>query len=477
MKKLTKSSALLVLAVLLGGLALEPAPALAQADRPALEVPAINWSQTSSALDDTFVIKKNFWRASAEVVGVNLLVWSYDRYIRPGGGVGFRIGFNSWAENLKNGFEWDDNNFNTNQFAHPYHGNLYFNAARSNGYNFWESIPFAFAGSWGWEYLGETHHPSMNDWIATSVGGSAMGEMLHRFSMMVRDNTTRGGERNRREATAMLINPMGGLNRLIDGEWSKVGPNDPERFANYYRSQMDVGFRTVSEEHIGDADTTRVFVEFDFRYGDPFQGDMNGPYDSFNLALQLNFGGEAAVFGLVRSVGLLGGHQFNESEKGSQIIGAFHNFDLVNNNQMTIGAQSIGAGWLTRRAGVLGCEFRTGVHLNGIILGASESDYPSISGRDYDYGPGFSTRLWAFLGKNGFHYFNFNQDLAWIHAVNGNKAEHYLSATRVRLGVPIRYSVGLGFEYTLLLGERKYELYEDVSTRFPQTRLYLTWAL
>lgn len=463
-----------IISILLG-LALTASTVMAA--EPAPTVTPINWAQTTSALDDTFVVKKNFGRTAAEIVGVNLLVWSYDRYIRPGGGEGFRIGFNSWQENLKNGFEWDDNNFATNQFAHPYHGNLYFNAARSNGYSFWESVPFAFAGSWGWEYLGETHHPSMNDWIATSVGGAALGEMLHRFSMMIRDNRATGSERNWREAGGFLVNPMGGLNRLIDGEWHEVQPNDPERFANYYRSEVDIGFRTVGEDNIGDTDTTRVFMEFDFRYGDPFQGDIHNPYDSFNLDLQLNFGEEKSVIGLMRSTGWLGGKVLHNDAQSGQIIGAFHNFDFISNYQMEIGAQSVGFGWLTRKAGVLGCELRTGVHLNGVILGASQSDYPSISGREYDYGPGASSRLWATLGRKGFHYLFLNQDFAWIHSVNGNDSEHYLSATRLRLGVPIRYNMGLGFEYTLLLAERNYALYPDVSTRHPQTRLYLSWAL
>ena len=73
----------------------------------------IDWDQTHrSALIDTFIVKKNFTRAAVEVVGINTLIWFYDRYIREGGtNPGFRIGFNSWSENLTNGFEWDDNSF------------------------------------------------------------------------------------------------------------------------------------------------------------------------------------------------------------------------------------------------------------------------------------------------------------------------------------------------------------------------------
>src|SRR6185295_19597041 len=67
--------------------------------------------------------EKNFKRAALEVTGVNVGIWLFCRYIREGGtNPGFRIGLQSWQENLLNGFEWDDNQFATNQFAHPYHG-------------------------------------------------------------------------------------------------------------------------------------------------------------------------------------------------------------------------------------------------------------------------------------------------------------------------------------------------------------------
>src|SRR5262245_38539183 len=98
---------------------------------------------------------KHFGRAALEVTGINAVIWAYCRYIREGGtNAGFRISIPSWKENLLNGFEWDDNHFSTNQIAHPYHGSMYFASARANGFDFYESIPFAFAGSAMWEYFG-----------------------------------------------------------------------------------------------------------------------------------------------------------------------------------------------------------------------------------------------------------------------------------------------------------------------------------
>ena len=48
-----------------------------------------------------------------------------------------RITWHSIGHNFEHAFVWDNDNFNCHLFAHPYHGNLYFNSARSNGLNFW----------------------------------------------------------------------------------------------------------------------------------------------------------------------------------------------------------------------------------------------------------------------------------------------------------------------------------------------------
>jgi hypothetical protein len=439
---------------------------------------SIDWDQTSrSALDDTFFVKKNFWRTSAEVVGVNTLIWFYDRYIREGGtNPGFRIGFNSWEENLANGFEWDDNNFATNQFAHPYHGSLYFNAARSNGYTFWESVPFTFAGSFLWEYFFEAHHPSMNDWIATGIGGVAMGEVLHRLSMTVRDNTATGSSRNWREVGGFIVNPMGGLNRLFDGDWGRVYSNSPERFPKNYRSKMDVGLRTVADEKLWSTDTTRVYMNFEFDYGDMFFGDMEAPYDFFDFDFQLNFS-DTSLIGMVDLNGFLGGTFLKDTNRAAHIVAGFHHFDYIDNSKVEFGAQSLGAGFMSRFETATGLELRTELHGNAIILGANKSDYRSTSGRTYDYGPGASVEFVAEFGRDGWKYLRVSHAQYWIHAVNGNIADHYLGQSTIRMNIPIVLNLGLGLEYRLINSERTYRDYPDVSERIPELRVTTTWLL
>ncbi len=82
---------MLALFVLLVGV-MEPAAVVAQSS-----------DQTATAEADTlpvFVVKKKPWLAVTETIGVNLLIWSFNRFIREGGtNPGFRISLESWEEN------------------------------------------------------------------------------------------------------------------------------------------------------------------------------------------------------------------------------------------------------------------------------------------------------------------------------------------------------------------------------------------
>ena len=117
--------------------------------------------------------RKRPWLAAAEVAGVNALVFSYARWVANASYS--RISMHTIRHNFKTGFVWDNDPFATNLFAHPYHGNLYFNSARSNGLNFWASVPYALCGSLMWEFCGENEPPAINDVFATALGGTCIG--------------------------------------------------------------------------------------------------------------------------------------------------------------------------------------------------------------------------------------------------------------------------------------------------------------
>lgn len=172
--------------------------------------------------------EKHFWRAAGETFGMNMAQWAFDRYVLRG-----FYSYISWEtikQNFRHGFDWDNDHLSTNMFAHPYNGSLYFNAGRSNGYNYWQSELFAIGGSAMWELFMESEYPSTNDIIATPVGGAALGEVLFRASDYVLDDRSTGAERVGRELAAFVISPMRGFNRLITGQSWKRGATTGRQF-------------------------------------------------------------------------------------------------------------------------------------------------------------------------------------------------------------------------------------------------------
>lgn len=438
--------------------------------------PAPASGQDSTAVD-TYVSVKRPLLAAGEVVAVNLVVWIYDRYIRENGtNPGFRVGFNSWEENIKNGFEWDDNTFETNQYAHPYHGNLYFNSARSNGFDYWESVPFTWAGSFMWEYFGEVHHASMNDWIATSMGGMTLGETFHRFSVQITDNTATGSGRTWREVGGLLVNPVRGFTRLVTGDFTRVHPNPPDRFPSRQRGFYRVGLRTVGEENLWTADTSRAFMEFGMSSGDPFLGDRKKPFESFEFGLQLNFK-DKSTLGRVQVIGLLGATPMMQSESSQHLIGWSQHFDYFNNNAFELGGQSVGGTILSRMRAGKDFEVRTQLNANAVVMGATKSDYENISGREYDFGPGLGYKFGGVFLYKDHPFLILSHAQAWIHSLNGTAADHIVSMSRARIDVPLTQGFSIGADYVLYLADRNYRDFPDVHKRVPELRTGISFSL
>ena len=138
------------------------------------------------------------------------------------GQVTARITPKTWWANMENGWVWDLDDFSVNQIGHPYQGNNYFTAGRANGLSFYESAAVTAFGSGTWEYFGETNHASLNDFINTTLGGIALGEMFHRAGWLVRNTRATGRGRLWSEIGAMALDPVTGANRFITGDASRV---------------------------------------------------------------------------------------------------------------------------------------------------------------------------------------------------------------------------------------------------------------
>ncbi len=126
----------------------------------------------------------------------------------------YPVSLSGFKRKLADGMRLDANNFTTNCVGHVYSGNLYYNAARSNGYGFFGSMMFSIAGSLMWEYLGEfKEEASLNDLFTTGVGGALFGEALHQTGLFVEKNMSPGLFRS---AIVLILDPLRIVNRSLD---------------------------------------------------------------------------------------------------------------------------------------------------------------------------------------------------------------------------------------------------------------------
>jgi hypothetical protein len=290
------------------------------------------------------------------------------------------------ATNLQ-GFDWDDNQFSNNQIAHPYHGSLYFNAARSNGFGYWEAWPFAFLGSWTWEYFGETYRPAYNDWLNTSLGGIALGEMLYRASWMVLDNTATGSSRTWKEVGAALLNPVQGFTRLVTGDWGKVGPNPADRLPSRLTGRFSAGARWVGDRGL-DQTEGQGFLELGMIYGDPFDPAIRKPFDAFDLYLQLS-SNNVKPMSRLQTKGILAAGDLHRSDKSALVVGGFHHFDYMNT---AAGTDSIGFEYGGQAFGAVPVPH--GLERTHWRLGSGLYERGGLGATDIR-GTGRSLRLWA----------------------------------------------------------------------------------
>jgi hypothetical protein len=327
-----------------------------------------------------------------------------------------------------------------------------------------------------WEFFGETHHASFNDWVSTSVGGIALGEVLHRFSSLILDNTATGSNRRWRELGGFTLNPLRGFNRWLTGKTTRVYGNPTDRIPNSLHTRLDFGMRTVGEERLWEADTTRGYARLEIEYGDPFQGDVNAPFANFQFSAQVNIS-DVSLIGHAHAHGWLLGDRVGRGPNAEHYLGAYHVYEYINSGVARYGGQSLGPGLQSLFQLSPRWTLRTSAHLNATILGAFRSHYPNFSGRTYDYGPGASYWLRGGLERDGWRLLDLEFAGAWIHAINGTKADHLISSSRVRVSYPVRQFVGFGLDYLLVVSRSNYQIYPNVDTRAPQMRAFVLWFL
>jgi hypothetical protein len=399
----------------------------------------------------------SFWHAAAGVVAVNWLIWAYDWYVQRWPWA--KVGTQSWGQNFRSGFVWDNDFLIDNQLLHPYHGSLYYSSARASGYGFWASVPFVAAGSAGWELLGEKIQPSLNDLINTTLGGIAVGETLYRFSSLL------GAKGQRyplgRGLGAFVLSPVGRTQALAypAGQGDRT-PAQPERMA-----AMAVGRRSG-----------HTFIDLFVPYGSPFDVGVTRPYAAFEFRLEVGPGGTNGPVRQLEISGLLARSYLSQSVGNRSVFGLFQHFDYEDLPTMLFGAQSVSGAVLYQHQLGERSKVNLGVHLEGVLLGEISSDHDFEWHRYYDLGPGAGGRVGATFLRDGREWLRFDGKLVWLHSIHGSDADHIASFVRVRAAVPLRGPLGVGASLNFITRRSTYRDFPAVSQRLQQVQGYLSWT-
>jgi len=443
--------------------------------------PALLHAQANPPGDTTALgrPRPHLLRALAEVAGLNILINRVDcdlAHARDGEGrLWACVDPGVWSRNIRYGWAWDVDAFHTNMFLHPHHGAMYFNTARANGLDFWESAPFAFLGSLMWEYLGETERPSLNDLYNTGFGGIALGEVYHRLGALIRDDRRRGAGRVLRELAAFPVDPIGSLNRWAHGGFSRVGPNPPDRHPGTLGLVVQTGGRTASDSGATGRRTTPSIL-VDVAYGDPYRRAYDRPFDVFTVRMQVS--PDAGGVNLLRVRGRLWAHELTDSTNDNRaILTVNQQFEYLHTAAYRFGGQSVEAGVVGGLGFFLGIDLRMEAFAEGVMLGAVDAPKEGGTGseRTYDFGPGVGGTLAASFLVRGRSLVSARGHWGYLHSVSGSPADHYVRNLGFELDIPVAREIALGGFAGWFRRHSSYHGHPGETASFPELRIYVSW--
>ena len=423
---------------------------------------------------------KHFWAGAGELMIVQLIPWTVNSQLRDAEWA--KIGPAVWARNIENPWVWDNNKFLNNQFSHPYHGSLYFNAGRSNGYNFWQSAPWAIGGSLMWEWFFEGWAPAPNDWFNTSLGGITLGEMLYRTSSLTLDNRATGAERMWREIGATVLNPVRGFNRLVRGQMNDVAANPADWRPSRIFASFDAGYRSATGgDNRGNAGTTQVgFLQTTLFYGDQVDDLGKTPFSAFQLGFEIatEKQGERGRFAKLTARGNLAAHQLSRSAHSSHQLAAFMIYEFLSSEAVEFGGQGFLGGLVSRWGDPHGFRIQSEVLGAAYPIAATQSDYfVSLEGRDYDYGLGFGGNLRLAAIWEGLAAIDARARMLWEPVLSGFNGDHYQYSASLEGRLYARGRLGVGASVTAYHRHSVYDDFPDVSVDGTQIRAYGTYAV
>ena len=462
-------------------------------------------------------------QALAKTLSINAVILSWDYFVKD----------RSWAriskgvihDHLTNSWVWDNDSYSGNQFSHPYHGGLFYNAAREHGLSYGVSTLYPMVGSLTWELFCETNRPALNDLLSTGIGGSAIGEVTHRASDIFFDNSKTGFRRVLREIVGTALNPVRGFHRMLSGEMFHVNRMNPgkKEAPEPYSFQIGAGDRFIydvgSIHHHNQARYRRhiPFLDVRFSYGNHFnhldEGKSTRAFDYFDLYALVNLASHNPTVGELDIRGRIGSIQRQLPHEWKLDIGFYQSVRYIDhysdngvqepgNLSLISEAASFGAGFHAERHGSA-VSLRHDLLLSAVPLGGCAADYYPL--RRYNFGTGFSVqhrfdfhynrhlsfgneiyfmRLFVLKGGDTTRFQGFNEmpepiqgELMNNVSVWGDKGEQSVLRNRFRFNLHLTPYIQLHLMHEFNLRHGKYRDYPSITAKSHEWKAGISYAL
>lgn len=383
--------------------------ATAAADDPGLDTKAQQEAPTAfAAKEPRSVLQwgvgdgKDYGVPAYEIAGFEFLLNRFDHYVVDD--QVYASPLSNLRDNLHRKWIVDNDAFATNQFLHPYQGSIYHGFARSAGLGFWDSFGYTMAGSLLWEEAGETTRPSINDQVASGIGGVFLGEPLFRIASLLLESGSGGKPGLWREWAAAAISPSTGLNRLAFGKRfaGVFRSNDPAVFtridigaslSSHFNSNVNVNADLTGPPAAQTLQRRQASADFTMAYGLPGKPDYTylRPFDYFHFEFVAATGN---AFETLFSRGLLIGTDYRIGANYRGIWGLYGTYAYVAPQIFRVSSTAAALGttgqwWLTRIVALQGTALAgVGYGGGGVIHGAGIATAGPLGDgqRDYHYG-------------------------------------------------------------------------------------------
>lgn len=399
--------------------------------------------------DPLYNKKSSIAMVALRVTLSNLSTFLIDRYIFN---YDFsRVGFNSWKYNMQKGWEWDLDRFGMNYFFHPFSGGMYFNAARANGYSFFESVPFAFLGSLEWEYFGENTRPSYNDFINTPITGSFLGEIFYRIGSNFLDDQSTGAERFFREMFVGIITPTRFFSRLLQGKLTRLTSKEVYQ-KEPFNLTFQAGYHKVNTgTAIENKGTSSFNLNLTVDYGNPFEKRSRKPFDYFRIRGDLDFGVGRKIIDLATGHGILFGSNVQVGNL-EMLAGLFQHYDYFDNKTFELGSIAFGPSVISKLPITKSTSLYTNLHLGFVPFGALSNRFgitDTAQVRDYSYTGGAEAKIESNFNIGGWVSLAFIGYYWWFHTYVGVAGNSSILLIKPSITFKIFNNVSLGFEHLI----------------------------